>query len=54
MTTWTGVTQQSTSYEFPATLPDGYVLIDYMQDGYLQPEGIWTTVAGVSTTWTPS
>lgn len=54
MTTWTGVTQQSTTYEFPSDSANNYVAVDYVEDGYIQPEGIWTTVAGVSTTWTPS
>lgn len=54
MTTWTAASPQSTSYEFPASVPDGYVVVGYVEDGYIEPYGIWSNVSQASTTWTPS
>jgi hypothetical protein len=49
--TWTNVADQSTDYEFPTDIDDNYFVIGYFQNDYIEPEGIWTDVANVSTSW---
>lgn len=50
--TWTVVTEDSETYEFPADLQNGYVAVGYVQNGYIKPQGIWTDVSPEATTWT--
>lgn len=54
MTTWTEVASITTSYDFPAYDENDYVLVGYVEDGYLTGDEVWTVVNEVSTTWTPS
>jgi hypothetical protein len=50
--TWTAVADEAVTYEFPADLPNLYVAVAYVQNGYIEPAGIWTGIDPESTTWT--
>lgn len=51
MTTWTEVSDESTSYEHPADVDNRYVAVGYVQNGYLLPEAVWSSVSSDSTSW---
>lgn len=47
MTTWTAVTQPSTTYGEAAS-PDGYMVVDYIDDNYYEDGQTQWTVANPS------
>jgi len=49
--TWTAVADQTTTYADVADNVNGYVLADYLVNGYIATEPGWTVVASVSTVW---
>ena len=51
MTTWTDVAAVSDTYTGAADDVTGYVLADYVVNGYIDVEPGWSVVASVSTTW---
>jgi len=49
--TWTAVTDTTTTYTGAADNVTGYILANYIVNGYLDTEPGWTVVASVSTSW---
>jgi len=53
MTTWTEVTQASTSFDSSLSdLANGYVFVDYVIDDYILGSDLWAVVSPASTVWT--
>ena len=51
MTTWTEVANQSTTFTFPSDEINDYVLVGYVENGYISGVGIWSEVDDASTAW---
>lgn len=51
MTTWTTVTPNTSTYNGIASISDGYVVLGYVIDFYIDATADWSTVTPVTTTW---
>jgi hypothetical protein len=51
MTTWTSVSDQSEDYGLPADVNNRYVVVSYLQNGYILPEQVWTQATASETSW---
>jgi hypothetical protein len=54
MTTWTEVSDQTTSYTEPSDEENNYVVSGYMVNGYLDGARVWGAVDNASTDWVPA
>lgn len=49
--TWTEVAPQSTVYENPTDSNNLYVVLGYLQNDYIEADGMWVEVDYVVTSW---